>query len=426
MLKSGNISPIIRAELSENNPIKQKVIMILWPVAAVFFAVYIPVTFFILKDTLQGWILLSTFLFFLFTMVIYLKTQNIRMAGHMLAMLGFPVLMPWLISGGPSGAGLWWSLVNVVWVFFVTNKKAAIFWSAAHLIVATVIVLLSQIGLFKIAYPIPELFNFLFAFLTIFFLIYLFDSVREYYLKLVQKQAGELMIVNNDLILANNELEQFAYAASHDLQEPLRTISNFTKVLDKKHTGYTDKESQQYLEFIINASAKMQNLISDLLNFSKIGKNVIFASVDCNEILKEVIAEMNATIKENNAKVMSASLPVLRANEIELKRLFQNLISNGIKFHRKEITPKISISVESKEKEYVFAFSDNGIGIEEQYLDKIFVVFQRLHNVSEYPGTGLGLAICKKIVLLHGGKIWVKSKPGEGSTFYFTISKEIQ
>ena len=220
------------------------------------------------------------------------------------------------------------------------------------------------------------------------------------------------------------ELEQFAYVASHDLQEPLRTIDNFVGLLDKKYSKQTDKETTQYFKFIVNATSKMQNLIKDLLEFSRVGKNMLFTIVDCNKVLQEVIADLDISIKESNAKIITATLPVLQGNETELKRLFQNLISNAIKFHKKNVFPEISITVEEKEKEYLFAIKDNGIGIEEKYMNKLFIIFQRLHTAEEYPGTGIGLATCKKIVTLHKGKIWIKSKLGEGSTFYFTLSNE--
>jgi len=254
-----------------------------------------------------------------------------------------------------------------------------------------------------------------------------------------EKRAAELIIANKelafqneekekrtaDLIFVNKELEQFAYVASHDLQEPLLTITNFVGLLEEKFSEKTDKDTDQYLEFIVKAASKMRNLIKALLDFSRIGRNIIFTTVDCNEILKEVIDEMEASIKESSAKITSSMLPVLKGSDIELKRLFQNLISNAIKFKKQNVIPELEIAVEEKDTEYLFSIKDNGIGIEEQYIGKLFIIFQRLHNATEYPGAGIGLAICKKIVILHNGKIWVKSKFGEGSTFYFTILKKI-
>ncbi|MBI2270704.1 MAG: HAMP domain-containing protein [Bacteroidetes bacterium] len=245
--------------------------------------------------------------------------------------------------------------------------------------------------------------------------------LNEFNQKLEQKVKARTIELEN----ANKELEQFAYVASHDLQEPLRTISNFIGLLEKKYSGKSDKDTDKYITFIVAASYKMQNLIKDLLEFSRVGKNIEFVSIDCNKILNEVIADMEASITENNAKITSSVLPVLRGSEMEFKRLFQNLISNAIKFHKKNIAPEITISVEEKDTEYIFSLKDNGIGIEKQFQDKIFIIFQRLHPATEYPGTGIGLSTCKKIVSLHHGKIWVKSELNEGVTFYFSISKKI-
>ena len=237
----------------------------------------------------------------------------------------------------------------------------------------------------------------------------------------VEKKKIEM--INTDLISANKELEQFVYIASHDLQEPLRTISNYVELINKKYSGKIDEVADQYLHFIVTATLRMQNLIKDLMDYMIIGRNITFVEVDYNEVLKKIIAEMDDLINESNAKITSSILPVLRGNKIELKRLFQHLISNAIKFRKKSVASEIAITVEEKGIEYLFAIKDNGIGIEEQFINKLFVVFKRLHNVAEYPGTGIGLAACKKIVALFGGKIWVESKLGEGSTFYFTIAK---
>lgn len=242
-------------------------------------------------------------------------------------------------------------------------------------------------------------------------------------IKLLNKELADKV---RQLESANTELEQFAYVASHDLQEPLRTISNFVGLLEQKYSRETDKATGQYLRFILNAVYKMQNLIKDLLEFSRIGRNVVFEEVNCNTVLKEVIADMNASIQENKAKITSSPLPVLKGNHIKLKQLFQNLLSNAIKFRKKDVNPEIEIAVEKKDNEYLFSIKDNGIGIDEQFKHKLFIMFQRLHTVDEYPGTGIGLATCKKIVELHNGKIWEESKLEEGTTFYFTISKTLK
>lgn len=238
-----------------------------------------------------------------------------------------------------------------------------------------------------------------------------------------KKTENEIKEKTENLKRSNEELEQFAYVATHDLQEPLRTIVNFVTLLEKKYAGQLDNEADKYIRFIVNATTTMQTLIKELLYFSRIGKDDEFESVDCNEIVKHVIDESNASIKECGARIIVSDLPVVRGNKVELQRLFQNLLSNAIKFKRKEVIPEISISSTEADDKYLFAVSDNGIGIDEQYYERIFIIFQRLHNVTEFPGTGIGLATCKKIVELHGGKIWVNSKQGQGSTFYFSIPK---
>jgi light-regulated signal transduction histidine kinase (bacteriophytochrome) len=215
------------------------------------------------------------------------------------------------------------------------------------------------------------------------------------------------------------------YVASHDLQEPLRTISNYTGLLQEGYSGKIDETGNKYLDSTVRAASRMRTLIKDLLELSRIGKGTKITTVETNEILKEVIAQMDASIKESNCNINSTNLPVLKGNEIELKQLFQNLISNAIKFRKKDVPCEIKITAQDKGSEYLFAIKDNGIGIEEQYKDRIFIVFQRLHGKSEYPGTGIGLASCQKIVALHKGKIWVESRLGVGSAFYFTISKKL-
>ncbi|MCE9537620.1 MAG: PAS domain S-box protein [Bacteroidetes bacterium] len=242
---------------------------------------------------------------------------------------------------------------------------------------------------------------------------------------ITEKKKAETNLIQLSLELArsNQDLEQFAYIASHDLQEPLRTISSFVQLLDKNKSETIDEETKEYFQFITKATDKMKNLIRDLLAYSRVGKSIELSTVDCNIILKEVIAEMDTSIKESKAQITSAILPKVKGNEVQLKKLFQNLISNGIKFRKKNSIPEINISVEEKETEYVFAVKDNGIGIEDKNIDKVFLLFQRLNSETEYSGTGIGLAICKKIVAMHGGKIWVDSKMGEGSAFSFTLPK---
>jgi PAS domain S-box-containing protein len=221
----------------------------------------------------------------------------------------------------------------------------------------------------------------------------------------------------------NKELEQFAYVASHDLQEPLQTTSGFVQLLRKQYHGRLDPTADQYIEYVVQASGRMKTLIKDLLDYSRIGRHKESRPVDCNVIVQEVLADLHKVIVENGVYIKTGSMPMLyNAYPTELKSLFQNLVSNSIKFRKPGITPVLHIDAKQTNGFWQFSVKDNGIGIEDQYLERIFVIFQRLHNRSTYDGSGIGLAHCKKIAELHGGKIWVQSEPGVGSTFYFTIA----
>ncbi len=241
-----------------------------------------------------------------------------------------------------------------------------------------------------------------------------------------KKEAERKIEVQNKLLLdQNQELERFAYIASHDLQEPLRTVSNYVTLFNKKYEGQLDKNADLYLEYISSATLQMQLLIRDLLTYSKIGFDKSRNDVDCNLIVKAIIADLNKAIAESGAEFMIAPLPVVIGNMVELKSLFQNLISNAIKYRNKIGNPLISIAAVEHKNEYLFSITDNGIGIESKFYERIFIIFQKLHGQKEYDGTGIGLAQSKKIVEHHGGKIWVESEVGKGSTFYFTIAKEL-
>ncbi|MCU7493222.1 MAG: response regulator [Ignavibacteria bacterium] len=226
-----------------------------------------------------------------------------------------------------------------------------------------------------------------------------------------------------ELERSNKELEQFAYIASHDLQEPLRMVSNFTQLLGKRYSGRLDPDADTMINFAVDGAKRMQMLITDLLTFSRVTtRGMSFESVDLNEVLSSVEKNLQMTIKETGAEIKSDHLPVVKADAVQMSQLFQNLISNAIKF-RSERNPVVTIKAEASKGEWIFSVSDNGIGIDPQFKERIFVIFQRLHDMSEYPGTGIGLAICKKIVERHRGRIWVESESGEGSTFYFTLGK---
>jgi PAS domain S-box-containing protein len=224
------------------------------------------------------------------------------------------------------------------------------------------------------------------------------------------------------LLETNKELEQFAYVASHDLQEPLRTVSSFTGLLEKRYNDKLDERGKEYITFIIEGAFRMERIINDLLTLSRIGRiNMERSNIDCNDIIDKVVIMMHDSIKKTDANITYNSLPTLNANETNLVQLFQNLIGNALKFHKEGDSPRINIAVQRNNNEWLFSVKDNGIGIDPKYFGKIFVIFQRLHNRQEYSGTGIGLSICKKIVESYGGRIWVESTVGEGTTFYFTF-----
>ena len=231
----------------------------------------------------------------------------------------------------------------------------------------------------------------------------------------------KLKIKNRDFEQKNKELEQFAYVASHDLQEPLRTTSSFVELLQQQYYGQLDEQADKYFTYILQSSERMKVLINDLLDYSRIGNKKEFQPVACNLVLQEVLADINKAIKETKAEIESESLPIISGYPTEIKQLFQNLVMNAIKFRKKDSTPQLKISAKKTEGNWDFAFKDNGIGIEKQHSERIFIIFQRLHTRTEYKGSGIGLAHCKKIVEMHGGKIWVDSAIGEGSAFHFII-----
>lgn len=234
----------------------------------------------------------------------------------------------------------------------------------------------------------------------------------------------ELRKLNQELTLSNQELEQFAYIVSHDLREPLRMVTSFTQLLEKKYSGHLDADADQIIGFAVDGATRMEELINDLLTYSRVGNSgKTLELINTEKVLDQALSNLHIVIQEHNAQIVRETLPSIVGNATQLIQLWQNLIDNSIKYRRDE-SPKIEIGVTAELEQYLFWVKDNGIGIDPKYSDRIFQIFQRLHTRQEYPGTGTGLAICHKIVERHGGKIWVESELGQGATFYFTLPIE--
>jgi signal transduction histidine kinase len=238
-----------------------------------------------------------------------------------------------------------------------------------------------------------------------------------------RKQAQEALARQaQELARSNAELEQFAYVASHDLQEPLRMVRSYVQLLERRYQGQLGEDADEFIHFAVDGAERMQTLIADLLQYSRVSTHgKPFAPTDCSTALDHALTNLKVAIEECGAIIIHDQLPTLMADETQLTRLLQNLIGNAIKFHQKDTPPQVHIGVEHADGEWTFSVRDNGIGIDSGDFERVFMIFQRLHSREEYKGTGIGLAVCKKIVERHGGRIWVESEPGEGSTFYFTV-----
>lgn len=237
-----------------------------------------------------------------------------------------------------------------------------------------------------------------------------------------KKAESKVKSTTEELERSNKELEQFAYIASHDLQEPLRSISSFAKLLARRYKNKLDPDADEFIDYITNGTKRMQRMIDDLLILSRVGtKGKEFLPTDIKEVINDVLTNLKTLIEKNQAIITFDNMPIVNVDQTQLNQLFQNLIDNAIKFRKKDVIPKIHISAKQEGNEWIFSVQDNGIGIDPKNFSKLFVIFQRLHSREEYPGTGIGLVICKKIVARHGGRIWVESEIGKGSIFYFSI-----
>jgi signal transduction histidine kinase len=229
-----------------------------------------------------------------------------------------------------------------------------------------------------------------------------------------------------DLARSNRDLEQFAYVASHDLQEPLRMVAAYTQLLAERYQGKLDENADKYIHYAVDGATRMQRLVQDLLAFSRVGRRAAERrKVDCRVVLATALQNLQTAIEESGARIEHGDLPTVTAEAAELMQLFQNLVGNAIKFRGSD-PPRIRVTAEKAGREWIFSVADNGLGIAPEHAEMIFVIFKRLHTRSEYPGNGIGLSICKKIVEEQGGRIWVESVPGQGATFRFSLPTKIR
>jgi PAS domain S-box-containing protein len=245
------------------------------------------------------------------------------------------------------------------------------------------------------------------------------DNARLY--KAAELARVQAQSASRDLERSNTDLERFALVASHDLQEPLRMVTSFSQLLARRYKGQLDERADEYLEYILSGTKRMAALIDDLLSYSQIVHSTEKGvPVDCGELLDKVLESCRVTTEESGAVVTRDPLPTVDGDEGQISQLFHNLLTNALKYQKREVRPEVHVSAQRTANEWLFSFRDNGIGIAKEHLEQIFVIFKRLHKKTEYPGTGIGLALCQRIIEGRAGRIWVESEPGSGSTFYFT------
>ncbi|WP_338872909.1 ATP-binding protein [Spirosoma sp. SC4-14] len=341
----------------------------------------------------------------------------------------------WLYIVSDLTIWLAYMAIPLILVRFILIKKgvplSGVFWLFGAFILLCGLTHLMDVMMFWIpAYRVNALIRFMTGIVSIATVIalirYFHEAVglrtsREYERELAFRQ-----LAMQELTRSNQELQQFAYIASHDLQSPLKTISNYLSLLEAKHSSQLDTDARRLIGVTTAAAERMRGLINDLLDFSRVGTEIAFSQINLSELVNEVLEEQQVEIQQTGALIEIAPLPIIMGHQTDIKQLFQNLISNSLKYRRRDTTPIIHIAATEDGHQFTFSISDNGIGIDKQYYDRVFHIFQRLHGRNEYSGTGIGLATCKKVVEIYGGNIWLESTVGVGTTFYFTIPKVIK
>ncbi|WP_229374285.1 sensor histidine kinase [Fibrella rubiginis] len=325
--------------------------------------------------------------------------------------------------------------IPLVLIRFIIIKKgvplSGVFWLfGAFILLCGLTHLLDAMMFWYPSYRISALVRFLtgiVSVMTVIALIRYFNEAlglrtsKEYDRELTYRQ-----LALQELTRSNQELQQFAYVASHDLQSPLKTIANYLTLLESTYGSQLEPDAQRLIKVSTSAAERMRNLISDLLEFSRLGNDVALSPLDLNDIVAEIMLEQQAEIQATQATTDVGPLPTVMGHRTDVKQVFQNLISNSLKYRHPDVPPKLVIRATEEKDQYRFSVSDNGIGIEPQYSERVFQLFQRLHGRNQYSGTGIGLATCKKVVTMYGGRIWLESTVGVGTTFYFTLPKVVR
>ncbi|MEY3368623.1 MAG: hypothetical protein RI973_1778 [Bacteroidota bacterium] len=386
-----------------------------------------------------GWAMLVAVMLIL----IFKKWGSFHLSGNLLSLITF---LGWFSitfdSGGLYSDNLQWMLVSPLLALLFSSVYSGMFWLGALLAASTYLYLahaqtkmdfISQMEQYS---PFYYYTSYAGLFVVLVFIVVIFAVGQKQIIAAILEKQEELarqkaelseqtrllQEAERKLLAINKELEQFAYAASHDLKEPLRMIGSYTQLIRRRLDMSTDPTTTEFFGYVTDGVYRMEKLLNDLLEYSRLGRRPEkLADIDLNHTVMIVIGNMMTTMEATNTSLSSSKLPVIKATSTEMMQLFQNLISNSIKFRRPDVAPKIDIRYSTDKKHHIFSFQDNGIGIPEEYQQSVFNLFERLHSRSDYEGTGIGLATCKKIVNNMGGNIWVEKSNGSGTEFVFTI-----
>jgi signal transduction histidine kinase len=379
-----------------------------------------------------------------FMLLIFKRYGNFILAGNLVAISWFLFLAPTInATGGVHSDDMVWLMLGPLMVLLFSNRNLGFFW--------LIVLHLFYIGTLFYGKSHPEMnripysdnyyvINYIVLSSFIFLLLKIIEASRIITIKKLneknalleaQKQAileqtVVLKAIEQRLMKSNEDLENFAYTSSHDLKEPLRMVRMYTEFLRRSLGNQLNPNQVEFMSFVTDGVIRMQNLLDDLLKYSRLGKNTEdIKNIDLNERLLVVKNNLTVLIQETNAEILSDSLPNINASMTEMSQLFQNIIANAIKFRKSNETPKISVKATENKNEYTISIEDNGIGIKKEYQEQVFTLFQRLHSHAAYEGSGIGLATCKKIIDNMGGRMWLTSTEGVGTTFYFVIPKEV-